>query len=59
MEVYQFGTRPISSLSEFDSMSPTPNIAVCPGPAFEIDDVFMETVGLDVIQSRSLCPEMN
>ena len=29
-------------------MSPTPDIAVCPDPAFEIDDVNMKTADVDV-----------
>ena len=48
MEVDQIDTRSISPPSEFDIMCIFPNIALCPDPAFEIDDVSMEPVYLDV-----------
>ena len=58
MDVNQIGTRPISPLREYDSMSISPDIDFCPDPAFEIDDVNMEPVdvNVDVDPAQAIVP---
>ena len=60
LEVNQIGTRLVLPPSEFDSMIICSDIALCPDPAFETDDVSKEPVDVerDVGTAQAIVPRV-